>query len=135
VHLRRASLDTMSGKLDDAQQRLTQVDGLQGAHLEFQIDVAVGLSEVALWRNDPSVALRRCIDTASIAAPTDASLFAGPLLVLAARAAADRAEQGGRTSSRTTARQTLQQLQALRAEMTVDPLAGRAVPATSAANT
>jgi DNA-binding CsgD family transcriptional regulator/tetratricopeptide (TPR) repeat protein len=94
LYIGRAEVDLRRGLIDQATQLLDAVGNLPlSGHLEWDREIAQRITELALWRRAPDEALDTVHQALTRLQGTDQELFAGELLVLGARAAADHAER------------------------------------------
>ncbi|MGY2704318.1 lambda repressor-like predicted transcriptional regulator/tetratricopeptide (TPR) repeat protein [Nocardioides sp. HB32] len=93
LHSERALLDLLRGRFDtEAIERYAMVDPSQFDGLANLIESTDAFAAASLWSGRPQMALDRLLIVIRRAVRTDASAFIGPLLCLAARAAADKME-------------------------------------------
>jgi DNA-binding CsgD family transcriptional regulator/tetratricopeptide (TPR) repeat protein len=92
LQLSRAEIDLLRGEVDEATQRLTQVN--VGPSPEFARDLGQDVADVALWAGRPDEALEAVRQALDRRAEADWLMKCGWLLALGMRACADLAERG-----------------------------------------
>ncbi|MFC4784210.1 ATP-binding protein [Nocardioides sp. MAHUQ-72] len=119
-HDERAHLDLLRGRLAEATHRFELAAAIPTDGLYNRIEVVEHLVEADLWCGRARAAFDRAVPTVREAVATTAATYAGALLVLAARAAADLAGDGATPATR---RALLDELDELLARAVADPLA------------
>lgn len=95
LHFQRAALDVCRGRADEAVRRLDAVLAIRvGGHVELAREAVQRLAAAHLWRRHPEAACAAVHDIVPRLAGIEQTLFAGELLVLGMRAAADLAHSG-----------------------------------------
>lgn len=131
LHLERAELDVLRGRLREAQERLAAVEALDQPSLWARAELAHHFAHSDLWLGEPRRALDRLLPVIDEAARASATTAMGSLLVLAARAAADLADQPGPTGLHLLRPELHDTLRAARAGAGTDPLSSPAQEALS----
>ena len=124
LHLERATLDALRGRLDDALHRLSTLRDdssslLYQAGVEARVDLVNHAALVDLWDARPERALSLVMPFLEESVSTEGVSLVGPSFVLAARSAADVVEhepQAGRVRA-----DSLRDVTELRARARVDP--------------
>jgi hypothetical protein len=124
--IERVLIDSLRGADDHARAALDLVDGVPITSAGNQAERAERGALMELWRSDAEAAAARLASSLVILGGSEASGHAGPLLVLAARAAADQSH--GRPAPAAVG-----QLVELRRSLMHDPLADDAAVATHTA--
>jgi hypothetical protein len=126
LFIERARLDSLRGEHDHARTVMALVDAVPITSVGNQAERAERCAVVEVWRGDPEAASARLMSSLAVLRDTEASVHAGWLLILAARAAADRA--GARPDA-----DGAQLLVRVRESLVRDPLADDGVAAVHAA--
>ena len=139
IHVDRADLDMRRGHLSTAmafweanRELVGSVDNWEDRH-----DFALRHLELDLWLGHPTATLPAAFSVLDLLYRTDASRFAGGLLVLAARACADAAEHArakGGIDDLQAAAEGGERLSSLLVLAKVDPFAAGPVPVTATAD-
>ena len=89
LHLQRAVLELYAGRADEAQRQLAAVAAGPIRQMPHRLDLATTTAGILLWTGQPSPALHWALPVLEAGEETDEPVMLAPLLVLAARAAAD----------------------------------------------
>ncbi len=123
LHLERAVLDVVQGRAEAATALADRLSMFSVPMLDERLEVEQVRAEVAIWAGRPETVLELVLPSVEEAAQTESARDVGPLLTLAARAAADRGPSAA----------MFDRLTGLHEACTEDPLADRPVPADSLA--
>ena len=128
VHMERAGLDVLRGRVEAASERLDALWALDVPWMSQRIELAEHAAIADLWRGRPRPAFDRVMKELRVALGTDVAVHVGGALALAARAAADLADARSLTAA--TRRELLGEVEGLLAQAAIDPFAVHPVMAT-----
>jgi len=125
----RAWIEMARGNLDEAWQRLEDLEPLDIRNVLFLADIAEVRAECDLWRGRPREAWERLIAALDLATAGEAATRTAPLFALAARAAADHLADAAVGDRARLARKARLELDRRLSSAAVDPFGDHPVPA------